>query len=71
MAARKTGLHSYEAIAVSTLGRRFGKFVAVFSVIGITFCALVAYMNLWGDLLLPIIQTYSGLSADTVMMGTS
>lgn len=56
IAARKTGLHSYEGIAIHVFGKRTGKFIGVGSVVGVTFLATIAYMNLWADLGLPLLQ---------------
>jgi len=70
IAARKTGLFSYESIAVHTLGPRAGKGLALSSVIGVTFCATIAYMNLWADLTLPIIQVIFGVSDAKISQGT-
>ncbi|CAD7942069.1 unnamed protein product [Amoebophrya sp. A25] len=70
MAARKTGLHSYEEIAVTTMGAKSGKALALCSVIGVTFSAAIAYGNLWADTMLPILETVFGLNPEETMRGT-
>lgn len=70
IAARKTGLSSYEAIAVRTMGEKWGKALALSSVIGVTACASVAYANLWGDTLLPILSVAFSIPLEEAMRGT-
>jgi len=71
IAARKTGLSSYEGIAVRTLGPKFGKGIALFSVIGVTFSAGIAYTSLFGDTGIPIISVISGANPVDLAKGSN